>query len=216
MSTKVKISLIIVLVGLLAPLALAESYDGYYIAPASSIVDLNASKVAQIPETSAPTPVDNVNNDAANPDGVYHVLQNQTSATVAANCDQAPNSAPQNGGFLADVSTNVNVTANAQSPENQAVNQETISANVSVNKGPVYVQYSHTRTYMKNSDPYLAAANGEFQGTVNNQVTFGVSFSPAMASNVPANINTNTQNMGITVPVQNGVKTASVMGAAGN
>jgi hypothetical protein len=236
MSTKVKVSIIIVIFGLLAPLKMAEACQAYYIAPASSIIDLNAPPTVASTPVPAPVPVPasipvpapvpvNVstiisNPDAANPDGVYHLPKAQAPATVAANYNPAP-AVPQNGGFFADVCTNVNVNVNAQSPENQAVNQQTVSANVSVNKGPVYVQYSHTRTYCygnTTTDPALAGINMGVQGIVSNQVTFGVSFTPASAmANVPmpVNVNTTVPNMGSPVPVPNSVKTASVMGAGG-
>jgi hypothetical protein len=79
---------------------------------------------------------------------------------------------------LKDVSGNFTVDVDAQQTENKPVTAVNVSANYSVNKGPVYVQYSHTRNYSRYVDEYIPESNTDFAGTVNNKITFGVSFQP--------------------------------------
>lgn len=92
------------------------------------------------------------------------------------------------GDALKDVSTNFNFDVNAQQSENQPVSQVTVAANFTANKGPAYVQYSHTRSYSRAVDPYFGTENSQFQGIVNNRVTFGVNLIPdfSKGSNIVA------------------------------
>lgn len=87
---------------------------------------------------------------------------------------------------LADVTTNFNIDVNTSQAENKDVDQAQIAANLSVNKGPFFVQYNHSRSYTKSVDPYTAQASNQFQGMVTNRVTFGVNLTPNLVS--PSNV----------------------------
>lgn len=142
----------------------------------------------------------------------YHVARaseivdiNAKNGTAVAVIYQPKEEAPvaDLGQVLADVSGNFSVDVDAQQQENKPVTGVNVSANYSVNKGPVYVQYSHTRCYSRYVDEYSPAASTDFQGTVNNKVTFGVSFAPdysRTASNVASAPNGETVASAVAVP----------------
>jgi hypothetical protein len=88
---------------------------------------------------------------------------------------------------LADVASNFSVDVDAQQQENKPVTAVTVNANYSITKGPVYVQYSHSRSYARTVDEFIPSANTDFQGTVNNRITFGVSFAPSMPQQQTSN-----------------------------
>lgn len=156
MSKEIKIGFIII--GLLfSNIAFAESYDEYYIAPPSEIIDLNAQKTY-----------------------VQAVVKSKSAS--APNKGQIVHKPKKSKGLLADVATTFNVDVCTQADENGPVDQTQISANFKANKGPFYFQYSHSRYYTRVSDPFYIDASSEFQGSVNNRFTVGVSIKPDIAN----------------------------------
>jgi len=97
--------------------------------------------------------------------------------------------------LLSDICTNFNVSMNTYQPEDAQINQAQLAANLSLSKGPVYIQYSHTRIYSRYVNPYIPQDNTNFQASVNNQVVLGVSgvvSAPIYASSNATNNPTST------------------------
>lgn len=193
MSNKIGLVILVLVCSISAAFGAAYTDGVYtdkpYIAPATAVVDINAGKVSAVSTPSAP----------------------QVASADAPIIDIGD----ALGSALKDVSTSTNFNVNTQQAENQAVSQVTVAANFTANKGPMYVQYSHTRSYSRNVDPCFGTTDSQFQGVVNNTVTVGVSFTPDFSKNqssVACNPN-ETQAAAAVTPV---AKASTVTGSAIN
>jgi hypothetical protein len=88
---------------------------------------------------------------------------------------------------LSDVTTSADINFDTNAQENQEIDQSNLSANLSLSKGPFYIRYTHSRNYTRSADDYFEMASDEWQGTVNNQITVGVSFSPDFGGDADMN-----------------------------
>ncbi|MCX5751484.1 MAG: hypothetical protein NT099_07455 [Candidatus Saganbacteria bacterium] len=87
---------------------------------------------------------------------------------------------------FADVTTNFFVDANSQSEENAPVSQAQLTAGFTAQKGAFNVQFTHSRAYSRYVDAAAGYVEPNFQGTVNNRITFGATFSPDVINSAAA------------------------------
>ena len=213
MSKPVKTISFIIICSLLAILAVStaraeEDLSEYHIAAPSAIIDLNAKEIVQsekevvkevavqivdfqhspikeylistglniIPATKI-TPAQ----EAAEPVAIVEPITIPEPVEEAISTQPATKKPKEN--FFSDVTTTVNFDVNTSNPENKEINQADVSANLSANKGPFYVQYTHSRSYTKYSDPFMPEIKTDFEGTVNNRISFGINLTPDFSHN---------------------------------
>jgi len=127
-------------------------------------------------------------------DGVYHIPQSGQIVTSAQTTQPQPVVAQiesqQHDNIVESIfggfATNANIDVNTNQVENKAIDAVAVTASVNAVKGPVYIQYSHSRTYSRSVDPIYSAST-DFSGQVNNRICVGVSFSPEQTI-VPTNV----------------------------